>query len=447
MDAAKLASSAVSREDELQQLAIHAAGNRFPNERRPYELPPIGSAGSPYQLPPSAAAHHSASAAAMMAHRHLAAAASVKSDPNIKIELENAELWQQFHQIGTEMIITKLGRRMFPTLKVNLSGLDPNTKYFVLLDLVLADDSRFRFNAGWLRSGKAEPQWPSRIYTHPDSPATGAQWMKHEISFQKVKLTNNTMDQQGHLVLTSMHKYVPRIHVIAASDYASLHWGMPTTINTAAFNVCSFIAVTAYANDRMTQLKIDNNPFAKGFRENGQLRVKKRQLRDSSPENRKKSRPSSASSSHSSLNITDDECNPPTAPGVLQDPVTPPPSLTVSSSSPIKGSPTNFSIARLVGETTSPAPIIFRPEMQHHQPSSFHHLHPAIHPWMANQHHHHLSPYSSVFAPRLTGWPHHLPLIPMMHFSSMFQNGPHHLMMGSPGSTSLTGNPNANKLF
>ena len=46
----------------------------------------------------------------MMAHRHLAAAASVKSDPNIKISLENAELWQQFHQIGTEMIITKLGR-------------------------------------------------------------------------------------------------------------------------------------------------------------------------------------------------------------------------------------------------------------------------------------------------------------------------------------------------
>lgn len=62
--------------------------------------------GSPYQLASSQ------STAAMMAHRHLAAAAaaSVKSDPNIKISLENAELWQQFHQIGTEMIITKLGR-------------------------------------------------------------------------------------------------------------------------------------------------------------------------------------------------------------------------------------------------------------------------------------------------------------------------------------------------
>jgi hypothetical protein len=40
---------------------------------------------------------------------------------------------------------------------------------------------------------------PSRLFIHPDSPATGAQWMKHDISFQKVKLTNNTLDQNGHV--------------------------------------------------------------------------------------------------------------------------------------------------------------------------------------------------------------------------------------------------------
>ena len=34
----------------------------------------------------------------------------VKRDPNIKVNLENDDLWTQFHQIGTEMIITKLGR-------------------------------------------------------------------------------------------------------------------------------------------------------------------------------------------------------------------------------------------------------------------------------------------------------------------------------------------------
>ena len=131
----------------------------------------------------------------------MASASTMKSDPAINISLENSELWDEFHRLGTEMIITKLGRRMFPTLKVQLSGLDPNAKYYVLMDLALHDDSRFRFSSGWIRSGKAEPQWPSRIYVHPDSPATGAQWMKHDVSFQKVKLTNNTMDQQGHVSL------------------------------------------------------------------------------------------------------------------------------------------------------------------------------------------------------------------------------------------------------
>ena len=33
-----------------------------------------------------------------------------KRDPNIKVNLENEDLWTQFHKIGTEMIITKMGR-------------------------------------------------------------------------------------------------------------------------------------------------------------------------------------------------------------------------------------------------------------------------------------------------------------------------------------------------
>ena len=92
---------------------------------------------------------------------------------------------------------------MFPTMKVTVSGLDPQAKYFILMDLVLADDCRYKFTGKeWTVAGKAEPQMPSRLFIHPDSPATGAQWMKHDISFQKVKLTNNTLDQNGHVSLT-----------------------------------------------------------------------------------------------------------------------------------------------------------------------------------------------------------------------------------------------------
>ena len=31
-------------------------------------------------------------------------------DPSVKVTLENEDLWRRFHEIGTEMIITKMGR-------------------------------------------------------------------------------------------------------------------------------------------------------------------------------------------------------------------------------------------------------------------------------------------------------------------------------------------------
>lgn len=163
---------------------------------------------------------------------------------------------------------------MFPLLKVSITGLEPTTKYFVMIDIVPADDSRYKFQGKeWVIAGKAEPHLPGRLYVHPDSPASGAQWMRHPVQFQKVKLTNNNLDQQGHIVLNSMHKFQPRIHIVPSNDLIGLPFGQ---YNTFTFNQTQFLAVTAYQNERITQLKINNNPFAKGFRENGQLRSKKR---------------------------------------------------------------------------------------------------------------------------------------------------------------------------
>ena len=36
------------------------------------------------------------------------------------VALESRPLWEEFHQLGTEMIVTKAGRRMFPTFQVNI---------------------------------------------------------------------------------------------------------------------------------------------------------------------------------------------------------------------------------------------------------------------------------------------------------------------------------------
>lgn len=102
-----------------------------------------------------------------------------------------------------------------------------------------------------------------------------------------------------------MHKYQPRFHIVKANDILKLPC---STFRTYVFAETQFIAVTAYQNDKVrvrlsplqhdremqiyvfvkkcvlffctnnqiTQLKIDNNPFAKGFRDTGNGRREKR---------------------------------------------------------------------------------------------------------------------------------------------------------------------------
>ncbi|CEF64815.1 T-box transcription factor TBX20 [Strongyloides ratti] len=202
----------------------------------------------------------------------------------VHCKLEGKELWNKFFNLSTEMIITKSGRRMFPTLKIKFEEINPESLYYIFLDIVPVDDRRYRYvynKSSWLTAGKAEPTPPPRIYLHPDSPITGRQLASQIISFEKVKLTNSSdLDKTGHLVLNSMHKYQPRIHLMVKDDKNIKFPGIDyinssqfdiTKYNykTFLFNETQFMAVTAYQNQLITQLKIEKNPFAKGFRDPG----------------------------------------------------------------------------------------------------------------------------------------------------------------------------------
>ncbi|XP_053731208.1 T-box transcription factor T isoform X1 [Synchiropus splendidus] len=188
-------------------------------------------------------------------------AGSEKGDPTereLKLCLDDNELWTKFKELTNEMIVTKNGRRMFPVLKVNVSGLDPNAMYSFLLDFVSADNHRWKYvNGEWVPGGKPEPQTPSCVYIHPDSPNFGAHWMKAPVSFSKVKLTNK-LNGGGQIMLNSLHKYEPRIHIVRVG-------GPRRMITTHSFQETQFIAVTAYQNEEITALKIKYNPFAKAF--------------------------------------------------------------------------------------------------------------------------------------------------------------------------------------
>ncbi|XP_066922418.1 T-box transcription factor T-like [Clytia hemisphaerica] len=179
---------------------------------------------------------------------------------HVHVHLEDSELWKKFKSLTNEMIVTKNGRRMFPVLKLNIRGLEPNAMYSILLDFVAVEDHRWKYvNGEWVAGGKPEPATTSSVYIHPDSPNFGNHWMKNSVAFTKVKLTNK-MNGEGQVMLNSLHKYQPRIHVIRV--------GAPEgerTISTHTFPETQFIAVTAYQNEEITHLKIQYNPFAKAF--------------------------------------------------------------------------------------------------------------------------------------------------------------------------------------
>ncbi|XP_019864866.1 T-box transcription factor TBX20-like isoform X2 [Aethina tumida] len=205
---------------------------------------------------------------------------------NVTCHLETKDLWDKFNDLGTEMIITKTGRRMFPTLRVSFTNIRPDQKYAVLMDIVPVDNKRYRYayhRSSWLVAGKADPPAPCRIYAHPDSPFSGEQLRKQVVSFEKVKLTNNEMDKHGHLVLNSMHKYQPRIHLVKRNEGSS---GNIVDLEneeykTFIFPETIFTAVTAYQNQLITKLKIDSNPFAKGFRDSSRLTEFERETMES----------------------------------------------------------------------------------------------------------------------------------------------------------------------
>lgn len=163
---------------------------------------------------------------------------------------------------------------MFPTVRVSFTGIRSEQRYLVVLDIVPVDNKRYRYayhRSSWLVAGKADPPAPCRLYPHPDSPYTGEQLRKQVVSFEKVKLTNNEMDKHGHvsqvfhysigialgclfiffqLVLNSMHKYQPRIHLVKRPEGSS---GQITDLEnekfkTFVFPETIFTAVTAYQN-------------------------------------------------------------------------------------------------------------------------------------------------------------------------------------------------------
>uniref|UniRef100_A0A672K2Y8 T-box domain-containing protein n=1 Tax=Sinocyclocheilus grahami TaxID=75366 RepID=A0A672K2Y8_SINGR len=99
----------------------------------------------------------------------------------VHVSLQDRELWDKFSSIGTEMLITKSGRRMFPSCKVTVTGLNPKIKYVVIMDMVPFDNHKY----------KVPPVHPSLItHTHSLHPPPTSLTNTHVHSHSKTTATS-----------------------------------------------------------------------------------------------------------------------------------------------------------------------------------------------------------------------------------------------------------------
>ncbi|VDP87708.1 unnamed protein product [Echinostoma caproni] len=74
----------------------------------------------------------------------------------VTVTLENKLLWDRFNALKTEMIVTKSGRRMFPSFQVRLGGLIPTDHYILALDFDVCEEKRYRYSfhsSTWIHAG------------------------------------------------------------------------------------------------------------------------------------------------------------------------------------------------------------------------------------------------------------------------------------------------------
>ncbi|EFP03390.1 hypothetical protein CRE_09627 [Caenorhabditis remanei] len=179
----------------------------------------------------------------------------------VEVSLSNQDQWEKFHPM-TEMVVTrKAGRRLFPHLKYILKGLDPDAKYGLFLHFERMDNIKYKFSVNkWKEFAKGDEIRPIERKLHKDGWRLGGHWMENPVSFEYFKITNDPeMDKDDAVLVQSMHKHIPVLSIQRENAEKE----------EFRFGVTEFMAVTAYQNKNIIQLKIEMNRFASGFKEDG----------------------------------------------------------------------------------------------------------------------------------------------------------------------------------
>ena len=191
--------------------------------------------------------------------------------PDVALKLLDREVWMQFNNCENEMIITKNGRCLFPLLrfKVSCTAEGEKDEYHLKFTVRIerCDSYKWKFrNNKWVRYKLDDEKDTESLHFYTPDIHTGsaAFWNLSELSFSKLKLTNRSSKgvkaPSNYFRVSSFRKYRPVV-------YCSWIDGRNQIVKTGRFDSIEteFIAVTHYQSERVTELKKNFNPHAKGF--------------------------------------------------------------------------------------------------------------------------------------------------------------------------------------
>ncbi|EFO16715.2 hypothetical protein LOAG_11788 [Loa loa] len=111
------------------------------------------------------------------------------------------------------------------------------------------------------------------IYPDNGSIQLGQYWMNNGIRFGKLKITNSTKDCSSNILLNSMHKYCPILYIYKVYatpalclDGSTILTNQYQLMKNFTDQIMEFIAVTAYQNQRIIEMKKIHNSYARGQR-------------------------------------------------------------------------------------------------------------------------------------------------------------------------------------
>ncbi|VDD83731.1 unnamed protein product [Mesocestoides corti] len=218
-----------------------------------------------------------------------------KEEETTSLELIEKEMWKRLAIHTSEMITTKVGRRIFPHLSVNVSSLDPKAVYSIVVDLVQLQPNAMTYNEdGTWTTREATAQYPPPegspplLYLAKDSPQNGEFWMTEGVDLKAAKIIHAKSAQQNMnmMFVHTQHQYMPRYHIfrhLEVKDFEEarneFRMEQLRAVVVGSFFIpgTQFVAVTRYKNPEIVKVKVDENPFAAGSR--------KRKREDSSASN------------------------------------------------------------------------------------------------------------------------------------------------------------------